>query len=239
MDVHLHRVVLILAVFAASAVNAQAIRVNGGGGATFVGGTLTAPLILSATNTLCSQTLSLAYAGDTDTGMQRRAANKIELCVNGLSGLTIGTALVEVADDLSVYGDLDATTALVHGDLTVNDDVTVVGSLVRTSVSDICTAGVLDISPQPGFPTHYIDPDGAACAVTIDDAFAQLNTGSITIIIANATAGGGVTFPNVAGEHSGPTLCTTTGLAQNGVYTIIFADKATDLYLGVSCVQNP
>lgn len=64
---------------------------GGGGGGSFTGGTLTSQLLLDATNTLCSQTLSLAFAGDTDTGLQRAAANTLSICVGGALSLQLTT----------------------------------------------------------------------------------------------------------------------------------------------------
>lgn len=49
----------------------------------FSGGTLTAPLVLEASNTLCSQALSLSFNGDADLGLQRSAADILRICASG------------------------------------------------------------------------------------------------------------------------------------------------------------
>lgn len=53
-----------------------------GAGGPFSGGTLSAPLVLDATNTLCNQALSLSFNGDSDLGLQRSAANILRLCAS-------------------------------------------------------------------------------------------------------------------------------------------------------------
>ena len=54
----------------------------------FSGGTLSAPLVLDATNTLCSEALALSFSGDADLGVKRSAANILLLCASG-AALTI------------------------------------------------------------------------------------------------------------------------------------------------------
>ncbi len=84
------RAVLLALLFAASPAVANGGAIWGSsGGSSFSGGTLTAPIVLSATNTLCSQTLALAWTGDLDTGMQRSAANTLLLCAGGLPALEL------------------------------------------------------------------------------------------------------------------------------------------------------
>lgn len=98
-----------------------------------------------------------------------------------------------------------------------------------------CAAGVLAL--QPTSSVVDIDANGAACVVTLSEAGAFL--GELVVINIVTSAGAGtVTFPDVANVHKGPTLCTSTGLALDGVYTIEYADEANDKFLGQSCVQN-
>lgn len=86
------RAIILVAMLAAGSASAQSIRpASGGSGGTFTGGTLTSQLVLDATNTLCSEALALCYSGDTDTGIQRAAANTLALCVNGVAALTLST----------------------------------------------------------------------------------------------------------------------------------------------------
>ncbi len=70
---------LALVLLTSASASAQALRPA----FNFQGGTLTAPLVLDATNTLCSQALSLSFNGDSDLGLQRSAANIALFCASG------------------------------------------------------------------------------------------------------------------------------------------------------------
>lgn len=84
-------------------------------GGTFTGGTLASPLVLDATNTLCSQALSLSYNGDSDLGIQRAAANTLALCISGAAALqldtvatlTVGLVISGVTNDITVAAGQD------------------------------------------------------------------------------------------------------------------------------------
>lgn len=106
---------------------------------------------------------------------------------------------------------------------------------VQQRQSATCAAGVLALDPTSS--VVYVDPAGAACAVTLAEGSANLGA-DVTITVVASSGAGVVTFPNVANIHAGPTLCTTTGLTENGVYTITYVDKTNDMYVGKSCVQN-
>lgn len=71
---------------------AQAMRPGG----SFFGGTLTLPLVLDATNTLCSQALAVSFSGDSDLGLQRSAANILLLCAS--SGVVVNGPITVVAN---------------------------------------------------------------------------------------------------------------------------------------------
>lgn len=103
----------------------------------------------------------------------------------------------------------------------------------RQSVA--CAAGVLALDPTSS--VVYLDANGAACAVTLGEANAQLGA-DVEIVIVTTPGAGTVTFPNVANVHAGPTLCTTTGIALNDSYRIHYADMTNDLYVGVACSDN-
>jgi hypothetical protein len=62
-------------------------------------------------------------------------------------------------------------------------------------------------------------------------------TSSVTIEVYTSAGAGTVTFPDAAGVHDGPTLCTATGLTENGTYTVAYSLKDT-MYKGVACTQN-
>lgn len=95
------RAAIIIALLAwPTAAGAQSFRPGGG----FTGGTLTSPLVLDATNTLCSQTLSLAFAGDLDTGMQRNAANTLWLCAGAANPLILTATTLQAPLALDVLG---------------------------------------------------------------------------------------------------------------------------------------
>lgn len=83
---------LVLAALLATGRAAAQPRQWGLGTSPFSGGTLTAPLILDATQTACSSALALSWAGDLDTGLQRTAANTIALCIGGVAGLTLSAS---------------------------------------------------------------------------------------------------------------------------------------------------
>lgn len=110
---------LVLALLSTSAA-AQNIRPNPGAGA-FSGGTLTAPLVLDATNTLCSEALALSFSGDTNTGMQRLQADVFQFCVAGVragyldaqSG-TVGHGNTAFGHDAFVSIDINAVDGATH-----------------------------------------------------------------------------------------------------------------------------
>lgn len=75
---------ILCAVLACAVARAQPVEtVVAPGG--FTGGTLTAPLILDATNTLCTQALSLSFNGDSNLGLQRNAADALLLCAEAVT----------------------------------------------------------------------------------------------------------------------------------------------------------
>lgn len=84
-----------LALLTAGAAHAHAMHFPSGGGS-FVGGDLTAPIVLDATNTLCSQALSLSLEGDSDTGVQRAAANILAFCAGGANAMRVESTRVRV-----------------------------------------------------------------------------------------------------------------------------------------------
>jgi hypothetical protein len=112
------------------------------------------------------------------------------------------------------------------------------GGLCRFALAQsvTCAAGVATVDIQAS--TVVVDPAGAACAVTIAKTTAAGLTGARATFVIAATAGAGVvTFPNNA-DHAGPVLCTTTGLTEDGTYSVLFADKATDIWVGQACSDN-
>ncbi len=86
-------------------------------GGTFAGGTLTSSLVLDTTNTLCNQALSLAFAGDTDSGIQRAAADTWGLCAGATLALSLTATTVTVPVALAVTG---ATT--LNGNTTIGNE---------------------------------------------------------------------------------------------------------------------
>lgn len=111
------RVLLALLLLTSTTATAQN-WIDGSGGGSFSGGTLTTPLVLDATNTLCSQALSLSFSGDSNTGMQRTAADTVALCTGGAAGLTLTTSVLSAAGAVvagsagfRTTGSLDANNA--------------------------------------------------------------------------------------------------------------------------------
>lgn len=146
------------------------------------------------------------------------------------------TGLVRIGPQSARSGSQDA---IVFGD--DNDMIVIAGTgwyRRLTSQTATCAAGVLalDITSE----VVRVDANGAACVVTIDDASAELLGPSMRAEIQVRNVGAGVvTFPDVAGEHNGPTACTTTGIAQNGIYSLTFMDDgSSDLWAGVACTNN-
>jgi len=136
----------------------------------------------------------------------------------------------------AIAGDAGLTYNAGTDALTLAGDFLYAGRLAAT-VRQVgtCVAGVLALNPTEAYVD--IDPSGAACVVTIAETSAILGT-DVTISITRSAGAGTVTFPDVAGVHNGPTLCTITGLIIDGVYTITYVDKANDTFLGKACVQN-
>lgn len=104
-------IVLALVVAAAvlGAAPAQAQWGGGWGGASppFRGGELTQALVLDATNTLCSQALSLSFEADADTGIQRNAANTWLICAGAVAALTITSTAVTAGVAIRTTADAD------------------------------------------------------------------------------------------------------------------------------------
>ena len=97
----------------------------------FSGGTLSAPLVLDATNTLCSEALALSFSGDADLGVQRSAANILLLCASGGITLNGGITFSGVATDITaVAGETIAIVTTTTGDidLTAGDDVNLIAA---------------------------------------------------------------------------------------------------------------
>lgn len=109
------------------------------GGGSFSGGTLTSPLSLDGTNTACSDPLALRWANDTNTGLQRSAADTIDACVGAAMGLRIAPLVLTVPGDLVV----DTNT------LVVDDNVNMVGIGIALPLGklhiDDTVAGLLEM----------------------------------------------------------------------------------------------
>ncbi len=112
----------------------------------------------------------------------------------------------------------------------------IAGNILPQAVA--CAAGVLALDPVSSVVN--IDANGAACAVTLaETTAASIGPGfQVTINIVTSAGAGAVTFPDVSGIHQGPVACTTTGIAINDTYTIMYANKSDDMYVGVSCTDN-
>ncbi len=98
-----------------------------------------------------------------------------------------------------------------------------------------CAAGVLALDPS-GVGNINIDANGAACVVTLAETSATVGT-SVLITITTSAGAGLVTFPDVAGVHLGPTLCTTTGIPIGSVYRLHYA-KTLNEWVGEECQVN-
>lgn len=69
-------------------------------------------VLLSATNTLCSQALSIAFNGDIDVGVQRSAANTLLLCTNSVAALTLTSTTAVMTGTVSISPAASASDAL-------------------------------------------------------------------------------------------------------------------------------
>lgn len=138
-------VFVVLALFSGSA-SAQWGRVFGstGGGGTFVGGTLTAPLILSAANTLCSESLALTWTGDENTGLQRSAADTVTWCLNGAAALTLSGSAATYAVG-AVFSGVTTDVTAASG-----EDVLIKGG---------ASSGSVQLQSPDNF-TEVLDPSG-------------------------------------------------------------------------------
>lgn len=214
----MHRMTIIAAFLVASAAHAQSFRPNGAGGGSFSGGTLTAPLVLDATNTLCSEALSLSFSGDADTGFQRAAANTMSQCVGGILALSLTTTTVTTALDIAVNGG-DMTTSAATFNLLNALTTLNIGSGATTiamgggSASTGCT---LDASTG-NFACTGTGTFASGSAITGSISTDQVARGSGTNTIAgDATfTANGTTVQITPSGHLSHALGITAGTTQN------------------------
>lgn len=155
------------------------------------------------------------------------------------STTTTGTFNGQTTAEIHTVGARSASqTAVTLGDTA--DHVSIFGSggfrfITEQVIS--CAAGVATLDPQSAHIT--IDANGASCVVTIAETTAAAVPGLIYVIDVQDLGGAFVvTFPDVANIFDGPTLCTTTGLAENGTMQMIYANRANDLFVATACTNN-
>lgn len=227
-------------------------RPNKSGGGTFTGGTLTSPIVLDATNTLCSQALALSFNGDSDTGLQRAAANIVSFCVGATEALRLSTTTVDIGGGSgstgvsidSATGDLAATRDIIAGgDVNVNGadiNTTATGAVTifnanATSASILAGAtGAIDIAGGVGSTGCTITANTGALACTATPTFA--GGSGITGTIANQQVAVGNGTNTIAGSSAltfdGSTFLFT---AANTRYTSRATDNSGE---GIFTVNN-
>ncbi len=210
-----------------------------------VGGASTGSVVLKSIDNI---TQIQDASGNVDMQFSMEAAGGVRSTICAVSpgacvlliGSTSGSA------SLGPAGSVGPTIAVAH----MGEGVSTAGSTllhsffggginrVATHQAAACAAGVLALDPTSS--VIDLDANSAACAVTLaETTAATVGPGfDVQINVVTASGGGGVTFPDVAGIHDGPLLCTTTGLQLNGSYTIHYANMADDMFIGKSCETN-
>jgi hypothetical protein len=105
----------------------------------------------------------------------------------------------------------------------------------RQAQTATCSGATLNLDIQSSV-VFLTNSNAGGCAVTIQETSGVVNVATQIVVISNA--GGTVTFPDVANVHAGPACADTTGLAVNDTYSLIYADAADDLYVGLGCGDN-
>jgi hypothetical protein len=242
---------------------AQAFRTGGGGGLSqaaadllycaLSGCTMTGSTVYSGVatdiTTVGNETLTIDAAGAgaitladtvTLTTAQIRSAGSDSIYLAG--GANHGVALFRVTDQafssrVACMADSGAATTGTNQQCFYGEGLRAVERRqAATCTSDgTGAAGALNLTPSSEIVlVTNADPDG--CVVTMVETSAVVGADSTMIVI--STAGGVVTFPDVANVHDGPTFATTTGLGLNDSYTVHYADAANDLYVGVGTSDN-
>lgn len=99
--------------------------------------------------------------------------------------------------------------------------------------------GTATMNIQSANVTVVNTADAQGCVVTVQDTSANTIAlpGLMTYIDVQVSgSGGGVTtFPDVTDVWDAPTLCSTTGLPNNGGLIAKYSDRANDLWVVLSC----
>lgn len=99
------------------------------------------------------------------------------------------------------------------------------------------TPGALTLTPTSSV-VLITNSDANGCVVTLAEPASSAGLGADVRFVVVSTAGGTVTFPDVANIHDGPAFATTTGLGLNDSYTVHYTDAADDLFVGAASSDN-
>lgn len=110
------------------------------------------------------------------------------------------------------------------------------GGLVKYAAEQTATCSLGALALDPTSSQISIDANAAACAVTLAETTGTVvGPGAVATITVFNVGAGVVTFPDVANIFEGPALCTNTGIGANGTMSIMYANRADDLWIATGC----
>jgi hypothetical protein len=226
---------------------------GGGAGATFTGGTLSTPLVLDATETLCSAALSLAFEGDTNMGLQRAAADTLSVCLNAALALQLTTSAATFSVGIITSGVTTDITTATGEDLIISGGGTsgAAGSTIlsgRDEHVEMATAsGTVGIRliPTAGGTQSFLGVGGIARLGTTESRGATSKAAEITdgtsTMLWGVYGSGLVTEPSATLTITGAELPTATSLRISSASSLSWTPtetNAVDGWLVRACNVN-